>query len=124
MNDLHCERTKDTPGIRYTPDGSVLVIEGESYPENAFAFYTPVLEWLDDYLAGASSLTLRVRITYMNSSSTKCTFDILDRLQAAFGEGKKIKVVWEYDADNPRAQELAEDFREDFTFPFDIVQTK
>lgn len=124
MNDLHLEKTKDTPGIRYTADGSVLLIEGESYPENAFAFYTPVLEWLDAYLARASSLTLRVRVPYMNSSSTKCTFDILDRLEAAHGDGKQVKVVWEFDADNPRAEELAEDFREDFTFPFEIVQLR
>ena len=93
-------------------------MQGESFPENSFDFYAPVLAWLPQSLPGLPGLRLDVAVSYMNSSSIKCMLDILDVLEAAYKEGKAVSVLWIYDQDNPRALDLAEEFRSEVTLPF------
>ena len=115
---LNISRTTATPEIRFQEESGVLSITGESYPENSFDFYAPVLEWLGQSLPTLPGLRLEVSVSYMNSSSIKCMLDILDAIGEAHAAGKKVEVVWNYETDNPRALDLAEEFRSEVTFPF------
>jgi hypothetical protein len=121
--ELHIEKTGSTPMIRFDPLRGVLSIQGESYPENSFDFYTPVLAWLSDALGSLPALELEISVSYMNSSSIKCMLDILDAMEEAHAAGKPVTVRWLYDPENPRALELAEEFRSEVTLPFDICAT-
>jgi hypothetical protein len=121
MEPLDIQQTTTTPLISFDPDTSTLRIAGESYPENSFDFYAPVISWLSASLRHLTRLTLDITITYMNSSSTKCTFDLLDIMEEAHGRGVSTTIVWRYDRENPRSYELAEDFREEVSLPFEIV---
>lgn len=120
MEFITIEPTSATPLFSYNPATTTLCIIGESYPENSFDFYAPVLSWLKASLNELPGLTLDIAITYMNSSSTKCVFDLLDVMEDAFGRGVKTAIIWRYDLENPRSYEMAEDFREEVTFPFTI----
>jgi hypothetical protein len=44
--------------------------------------------------------------------------DILDAIGEAHAAGGKVEVVWNYETDNPRALDLAEEFRSEVAFPF------
>lgn len=114
------EPSASTPLIKYDAETRVLSIIGESYPENSFDFYAPLISWLRTNLTTLTSFTLDITITYMNSSSTKCAFDIMDIMEEAFGRNVNTLIIWRYDRDNPRSYEMAEDFREEVTFPFQI----
>ncbi|MNF14249.1 hypothetical protein D3C80_2163930 [compost metagenome] len=46
--------------------------------------------------------------------------DIFDMLEESHGAGRSVRVTWHYDRRNERVAELAEEFREDCTFPFVI----
>ena len=116
--ELNIEKTNSTPLVRYDAEHGVLTVQGESFPENSFDFYAPVLAWLSQSLPSLSVLRLDVAVSYMNSSSIKCMLDILDVLEAAYKEGKAVSVLWIYDPDNPRALDLAEEFRSEVTLPF------
>jgi len=118
--DLSIPRTGTTPEIRWEPAAGVLSISGESYPENSFDFFAPVLQWLTTSLAALPGLRIEVSVSYMNSSSIKCMLDIFDALGEAHAAGKKVEVVWNYETDNPRALDLAEEFRSEVTFPFAV----
>ena len=118
--DLNIPRTTATPEIRFHAETGVLTISGESYPENSFDFYAPVLEWLARTLPQLAGLRLEVSVSYMNSSSIKCMLDILDAIGEAHAAGKKMEVVWNYETDNPRALDLAEEFRSEVSFPFSV----
>lgn len=120
MHPLHIPATTTSPLIRFDPLECVLRLEGESYPEYSFEFFMPVMEWLKNHLAGEEGLRIVVNISYMNSSSTKCMLDILDLLEEAHEAGKPVSLTWLYHAENPRALDLAEEFQEEVTFPFDI----
>ncbi|HEY9594163.1 MAG TPA: SiaC family regulatory phosphoprotein [Spirochaetia bacterium] len=119
--ELNIPKTNTTPAIRFDPATSVLTIAGESYPENSFDFYAPVLEWLAENLPALPGFRLDITVSYMNSSSIKCMLDILDAIGDAHAAGKNVEVVWYYETDNPRALDLAEEFREEVTFPFTVT---
>ena len=120
MVPIDIKATISSPAITFGPGKNVLRISGESYPENSFDFYAPVISWLKASLHELPEFTLDIAITYMNSSSTKCTLDIMDVMEEAYRRGVRTKIIWRYDRENPRSFEMAEDFREEVTFPFEI----
>lgn len=120
MELINIVQTSSTPSISFDPATNFLCIVGESYPENSFDFYAPIISWLKSKLKETAEFTLDIAITYMNSSSTKCTLDMMDVMEDAYSRGVKTSIIWRYDRENPRSYELAEDFREEVTFPFEI----
>lgn len=124
MERLYIERTKSTPEIQFDPQNCKLHIEGQSYPENAFKFYEPIFAWLEEYLQQLEReavLEIYFHMPYINTSSSKCIMMLLEKLESAYQEGKKISVRWYYDAENEIALECAEEFKEDIALPFDIA---
>lgn len=121
MEPIDIHQTSSTPQVSFKEAAKTMIIIGESYPENSFTFYAPVLAWLKQYLQQHDELTLDINVTYMNSSSTKCMLDMLDLLEEAYARTLKVAIVWRYDIENPRSFELAEEFCEEVTFPFEIV---
>lgn len=121
MRTLDIAQSQSTPQISYDSREHVLMITGESYPENSFEFYAPVSAWVKEQLATENRLRLDINVSYMNSSSTKCMLDLLDLLEDAHQKGGAIEIVWRYDRDNPRSLDLAEEFKEEVTLPFSIV---
>lgn len=127
MERLFIEQTKGTPEIDFNPDHSVLKIKGQSYPENAFKFYEPIFQWVDEYLEvakGAISIEIEFNMPYINTSSSKCMMMLLDKLEEAHKEGKKVNINWYYDEENESSLECAEEFKEDVTLPFHIIPIK
>lgn len=124
MENLHIEQTKSTPGISFDTSSNRLHIEGQSYPENAFKFYEPIFTWLDEYLCDLNEktiLSIYFHMPYINTSSSKCIMMILDRMETAYKDGKKITIHWYYDEENDTALECAEEFKEDLVLPFEIL---
>jgi len=118
---LRIKATTQTPSIRYNMNAGVLSIEGESYPENSLAFYEPILLWLRTTLPSLPSLRLKVKIRYMNTGSIHSMLQIIDTLREASEQGCDVRVTWYYEADDQRSRDLAEEFREDAYFPFDLA---
>lgn len=118
---LNIKATKSSPEVVLDKSENTLRISGESYPENSFAFFEPIFEWFNNELPKYRQFKLKVNISYMNSSSTKCMLDILDILNEAAKKGCAASVSWYYENGNNRALELAEEFQEDMEIPFEIV---
>lgn len=122
METLQMEATRSTPAILFDPISGTLSMSGESYPENSFEFYKPVLSWVSRFTATCQGpITLRAQLSYLNTGSTKCVMDILDILEDCFLRGGQVAVNWYYDHGNDRALETAEEFKEETTMPFNIV---
>ena len=122
MNSLILSATVSTPSVRFDSGTSELEMRGESYPENAFEFYRPLLAWLREYLASPPGpVVFRVHLKYMNTSSVKCMMDVLDTLEEAHGRGQDVAVYWYHESDNDRALDMAEEFKEEVTLPFHLV---
>lgn len=125
METLYLEATKSTPEIYFDPATGVLSMSGESYPENSFEFFRPILSWLSRFSAvHPGPLTLNTNLSYLNTGSTKCMMDILDLLEESYQNGKDVSVNWYYDEENQRAFETAEEFKEEVTVPFNIIPVR
>lgn len=122
MEKLFFESTKATPLINFDADKGRLVLKGQSYPENAFKFYDPVFKWVDTYLASVpSQIRIDVRLSYVNTSSSKCIIMLLENFEEAFKRGISIELNWYCDMENESEVECAEEFKEDISFPFKII---
>ena len=125
MEKLAIEPALSSPSVIFDPDSGLLEIGGESYPENSFEFYAPIISWLKQYLAEKDGpVTLSINLSYLNTSSTKCMIDLLDELEAAFRAGRTVAVEWSYDDENERELDTIDEFREDFSMPFSAVPRK
>ena len=122
MEKLFVEPTKATPLIDFDPDQGLLVLKGQSYPENAFKFYDPVFKWIEALLTEKTSeVKVEVRLSYVNTSSSKCIMMLLENFEKSFQQGADIILNWYCDMENESEVECAEEFKEDITFPFNII---
>jgi hypothetical protein len=122
MNDLELAQTPSTPAVRMDHKEGRVFMAGDSYPENPFEFFQPIIDWIDTFLKENSRpLAFDLELIYLNTSSIRAMMDIFDRLEEAHQGGRQVNVLWSYDPDNERVGELAEEFKEDCTFPFAIA---
>ena len=122
MNDLQIEPTSVTPRVDFRADTGMMTISGDSYPENAFEFFEPLIAWIHGFIRDQTGpVRLDVTLSYLNTSSIKCLVDILEMLEEAYRNGRSVRVYWFYEPENDRALDMAEEFKEDITFPFTVV---
>ena len=122
-NDISITGSQSTPSVTGNWVQGLLQMKGDSYPENSFEFFGPIIDWLERFLQNppTSLLRLELHLVYMNTSSVKAMMDIFDLLEDAYKQGKQVRVDWYYDPRNERVVDLADEFREDCSFPFQIA---
>ena len=119
---LNLPSTQFSPSVEADWQAGRLLMIGESYPENTYEFFAQIIEWTEKFLGQEGRLLhVELRLSYLNTSSIRAMIDIFDLLQEASDSGKPVSVSWLYDSRNPRASELGEEFKEDYTFPFEIA---
>ena len=126
MEKLIVEATRSSPAIVFDAETRHLHITGESYPENAAAFYAPVFAWVREFIAGlerAATVQIDLEILYLNSSSTKVLLNLLDLLEQAAQDGLNIIINWRYDPENEAMLECGQDFSEELdALTFNLVE--
>ncbi|WP_373181683.1 biofilm regulation phosphoprotein SiaC [Halomonas campaniensis] len=122
--DLDIPGSQSTPAIQSSWQAGRLAMQGDSYPENSYELFDQVIDWVRRHLEEeARPLHLSLALVYLNTSSVKAMMDIFDLLEEAHGEGREVSVEWRYDPRNERIAELADEFREDCSYPFAITPT-
>lgn len=114
MDNLYIAATATSPEVDFRFDQHSLLLRGESYPENAAAFYAPIIEQLRQYLAESvgAVITVDVVLTYFNSSSTKMLFSVFDALDEAAQSGSRVLMNWYRDEEDDF--EFGEELKADF----------
>lgn len=120
---IRIEATRSSPAVFCDPESLTLRLSGESYPENTFDFYRPLVDWLEQALeeAAGRTVTLDVTLAYLNTGSIKSMMDMLDRMDEAHEGGQAVLVIWRCDEENERIVELAEELLEDVSLPYQIL---
>jgi len=117
MEPLYINASPTSPEIDFRFAQHTLSIKGESYPENAAAFYGPVIHSLRDYLAQCEAdteITVHVSLAYFNSSSTKMLFTLFEALNDAALAGKRVCLNWYHDEDDDTILEFGQELQDDF----------
>lgn len=117
MTELRILATDRTPEVHFDYAAGRLSLVGESYPEDAAAFFGPLYQGLKDYVAGIqqAAVQLDMRMAYFNSSSAKALMRLFQLLEDAAAAGNSVVIHWHYHRDDDTMQEFGEDFAQDFT---------
>jgi hypothetical protein len=116
MDNLVIEGTERSPEIRLDVGRNHLSISGESYPEDTFVFFEPILDRVQTWLRGLKDVEaiVDIRLVYFNSSSAKALMNLLEMLDAAAARPDvRVCVNWHYQDQDDMMQELGEEFAED-----------
>ncbi|PKH25007.1 Fe-S oxidoreductase [Enterobacterales bacterium CwR94] len=115
-----------TPMVDFDYSARRLALTGESWPENAAAFYRPLQTdldlWLKDTAGQAlAPIELHVSLSYFNSSSTKMLFGLFERLHQDAQAGVEVVMHWYHDEEDDISQEFGEELQDDFpAFQFQL----
>jgi len=116
MEPLFIAASPTSPEIDFRFDQHTLSIKGESYPENAAAFYGPIIARVQAYLDGCreAAITVNVSLAYFNSSSTKMLFSFFEALNGAAIAGNHVRLNWYHDEDDDTILEFGQELQDDF----------
>jgi hypothetical protein len=120
--DIHIGHTDDTPEVRSDVNSGTLNIQGRSFPENAFAFYKPVLQWVKEYVEDhpRSRLTVNIDLDYFNSSSGRFILEMLTILERQHKK-ELFRVNWMVEANDELMTERGQELDSLIDLPFFII---
>lgn len=116
-NTLYIAAGPSSPEVDFRFEEGLFSLRGESYPENAAAFYGDIIRRLRAWLAESRGREIRVDIAlaYFNSSSTKMLFNIIEALAEAVEQGgNRVTLNWFHDAEDDTILEFGQELAEDF----------
>jgi len=111
-----------TPKIVLDKQNNYFEISGKSLPENADIFFTPVTEWVKQYVQDPNTETvLNVKLNYFNSSSVRKVVDILILFEKLCDTESKILLRWYYESGDEMIRDVGKDFQSVVKIPFQIL---
>ncbi|RLA17371.1 MAG: DUF1987 domain-containing protein [Gammaproteobacteria bacterium] len=122
MKNISKAATRETLQVDCDIHTGEIMLEGISYPQDAAEFFEPISEWLENYISEiANPVVLNVKVSYLNSSSTKFLFELIDKMEDYFSAGGDARVNWYYAEDDEDIEEAGEEFKEDMKLPFELI---
>lgn len=116
MPDLYIPAERDKPEVDFKFSQNHLALRGESFPENAQAFYGPVIAALTNYLGSRrdQDIVVDIELRYFNSSSTKILLNIFRMLDQAASNDNIVHLNWVHDPDDDTVLEFGNDLAQDY----------
>lgn len=125
MEDIKIKGSHDiffVPSVHFDGETGVCEISGESYLEETVEFYAPLISWLKEYIkTKAAPITMNIKLTYFNTSSSRCILDMLNVLKEYEEDGGKVEINWYYDKDDIDMEEEVEDYILDTDLKINLV---
>jgi hypothetical protein len=118
---MRIEATDHTPSVSYDEAQHILDISGKCIPENAVEFFAPISAFVAREGGRAGQFTIRVKLDYFNTSSSKQLYDVFHQLEILKREGAKVKVIWRFERDDEDLQESGQDYETLVDVPFVFI---
>ncbi len=123
MENLNLAPSKFTPDVKFNAETGILELQGSSYPDNSIEFYQPLYDWIDTFIAEENKpLTFNFKITYFNTSSSKCLLKLLEILEKYHNNKGTVEVNWFYKEDDDDIYESGEELFQDLTLTYNLKQ--
>jgi hypothetical protein len=121
MEVIKIKGTEDTPNVILDAGSNIIEFSGRSLPEDVVTFYSPVLQWIEEYAKAPSEKTEVVfRLEYFNTASSKILLDILLKFEDIMNDGHEVVVQWYYQEDDEDMQEAGDEYSEIVDIPFEM----
>lgn len=120
---LVIQATTETPEVNFDSTSGKLFLSGRSLPENAFEFYSPLLDWLTAYSSHSRPLTeLEINLEYLNSGSLKQIFRVIYKLEDLMELGNEIKISWKYKKGDELMMQKGHEFKQFLEVPIELFE--
>ncbi|MDX1904111.1 MAG: DUF1987 domain-containing protein [Thermonemataceae bacterium] len=111
-----------TPNVTLNAETGECSISGESYLEDTWEFYRPILDWLKQYSEEVKKpIDFKFNLTYYNTSSSKCFLDIVKLLKDYKDVGGEVAISWYHPEDDEDIKEEAEDYKNFLNIDINII---
>ncbi len=125
MEPIKINGTSQYPTIVLDKDAGIFEFKGNSLPEDAKAFYEPIVNWLDQYAQNPNAETVvKFKMIYYNTPSSKLLFQIFKRLENIAQMGHKISVIWMYNEDDIDIKDAGKDLAHNIKIPITLESYK
>ncbi|MCQ2975304.1 MAG: DUF1987 domain-containing protein [Bacteroidales bacterium] len=100
-----------TPSVSFNAKTGICELSGESFLEDTADFYKPLVDWLVEFTTKIKKpIAFLIKLTYFNTSTSRCILDLLNVLKDYEDEGGEVTVNWHYDENDSDMQEDIEDY--------------
>jgi len=123
LEPLNLEKTKNSPEIILDKNTSVFKIAGRSIVEDPKEFYSPIYNWIEEYIKAPLNKTNFIfDLEYFNSSSARQIMEIIMLLEKIPETGKKIKVSWMYEEGDEMSKDRGDEIKLVSKLDFEIKE--
>lgn len=100
------------PSIFFDAETGHCEIAGESFMEEPFKFYAPLIDWITKYInSDKKSITFVLKLNYFNTRSSKMLLEIFKLLKEFSNNGAKVEINWYYDPSDDDMKMELDDFK-------------
>jgi hypothetical protein len=127
MDLLKIERTQFTPEVIFDADEFFISIRGVIRPENAKAFFKPLISWIEDFHAqhlkiSSTPLNVEIKLLYYNSASFIQIIDLFKIIKKIHHSGMKVIIEWYYNEDDDLMREAGQELSDISELPFIFIE--
>lgn len=119
---IEIEATELTPYVLLDSEKGLIKMEGYSYPDSPFIFYTDIIDWFRAYCARLPEETnVSFGFYYVNSTSVKFINEILKQMDKLADAGKRTMVTWYMRPDDEDIEQLGLELKGLHHVPFTFL---
>jgi hypothetical protein len=118
MKHIIIDATNNSPKVELNPEGE-MILQGRSILEDTNSFYNPIIDWVKNYTS--EKFVLEVRMEYVNTSSSKQLFTLLQTLKSN-PFIKEVNVKWFYEVDDEDMLDMGKDYQSMINLPIDFYE--
>ena len=111
-----------TPRIILHPEENKFELSEKSLPEDAMAFYLPIISWLEEYSKSPNPETnVEFKLEYFNTASSRMLYKLFSVLNKV-SEQSKVTIKWYYKPDDTDMLASGKRFDQLINTPFEFIQ--
>ena len=123
MDNFLVNKTSKSPFISL--EKGLFQFSGRSIPEDAKRIFKPVTDWLKTYQPDNDYTTVvNFSFDYLDTSSSKCVFDILKVLDVLYEKGHEIVINWYYEEGDDDMLDLGIHLKSFVKAPFNFIESE
>ena len=120
---LFIKEGKNTPKVFGNIDASEISFEGNSYPENVLQFYSPIVQWIDEFNQSSDSIKIVCKFYYIASSSVIAFLKLLQKIESTFKQDG-ISIVWKFEEGDDDIRKIGQDYSTILNTHIDIIEVE
>ena len=125
MKNIEIPIVKETPyfpSVLFDFEKGECTIAGESYMEDCYKFYMPIIDWLTEYCKQRMVLTIHFKLYYFNTQSSRMILKIIEVLMHYKAKGGDPIINWYYLQSDPDMIEEVEDFERESGLDINLIE--